>query len=103
VAYARKSLHFIYIPASIAARGDITWNEKAVLGVIAYLIKKTGNTRAHNSYIAEQIGLQTHAVDNIISRLRHKGFLWSHIYKNVYGKVWKRDFIIHYPISSTEE
>ena len=104
--YTRKPLHFIHTPGWLMHRMDLNWNEKAVLSVISYLVKRTGSTRAKNDYIAEQIGLKPHTVDNIISRLHKNGFLTSKLHKNVYGKVWKRDITVLYgvtPISSQEE
>jgi DNA-binding MarR family transcriptional regulator len=97
VPYKRVLLHFIHVPDAISLRADLSWNEKAVLGAIAYLVKKTGSTRAGNSYIAESTGLKEHAVDNIIARLKRRNFLYVKVYRNVYGKVWKRDFAVLYP------
>ena len=97
MAHPRKLLHFIHVPEAISLRADLSWNEKAVLSAIAYLVRRNGSTWAKNSYIAESTVLKEHTVDNILSRLKHRGFLLVKQYKNVYGKVWKRDFVVLYP------
>lgn len=67
----------MWIPEAMINLKELTWNEKILLLRIFYLSKTSAGCFASNDYLGQLLGVTGKTVQNVISDLRKRGFIYD--------------------------
>lgn len=78
------------IPPEIVSRGDLSPNEKLIVGRINGLCSIRGYCFASNNWLSHQFGLSPGTMSNIVSSLVRKNLLSREVVRNKEGRIVQR-------------